>query len=82
MGATVARKPETFSDEMKRYVAFTENAPCLLPALGLRVEALLPVIAEPFYAPTLQRPDAYLEKPLPDLQAPIDRLRELVAPEE
>jgi signal transduction histidine kinase/ActR/RegA family two-component response regulator len=50
MGVPLARKSESFFDEMKRYVGFTEEDACLLQAAGPLMERHLPSLAESFYA--------------------------------
>jgi len=54
----VARKPETFFEEMKRYVEFTEEEGRLLQAVGPQMEQFFPGMAERFYERIGQHPDA------------------------
>jgi len=54
----VARKPETFFEEMKRYVEFTAEDAGLLQAAGPEMERFFPGMAEHFYQRISQHPDA------------------------
>jgi signal transduction histidine kinase/CheY-like chemotaxis protein len=54
----VARKPETFFEEMKRYVGFTEEDALLLKAAGPLLEPYLPAMADRFYEQTARHPEA------------------------
>ncbi len=49
---------ETFLDEMKRYIGFSEEDAKLLRELGPRMEKYLPEMAEHFYAQIPHHPDA------------------------
>jgi signal transduction histidine kinase len=50
---------ETFIDEMKRYLGFTEEDTALLRALGPRLEKYLPEMAERFYSQVPYHPNAF-----------------------
>ena len=54
----MARKPETFFEEMKRYVGFTEEDALLLGAAGPLLEPHLPAMADRFYEQTARHPEA------------------------
>jgi signal transduction histidine kinase/ActR/RegA family two-component response regulator len=54
----VARKPETFFEEMKRYVDFTEEDGRLLQSIGGLMEPFYPTMAERFYDRIAEHPDA------------------------
>ena len=49
---------ETFLEEMKRYIGFSEEDAQLLRELGPRMEKYLPEMAERFYSQIPQHPDA------------------------
>lgn len=49
---------ESFVEEMKRYVGFTQQDACRLRSLGPRLEKYFPEMAERFYAQILDHPDA------------------------
>jgi len=50
---------ESFIQEMKRFLGFTEEDAALLRQLGHRMEKYLPELAERFYAQLLQHPNAF-----------------------
>jgi signal transduction histidine kinase/ActR/RegA family two-component response regulator len=54
----VARKPETFFEEMKRYVGFTDADGLLLQSVGPYMEPYYAGMSERFYAQTREHPDA------------------------
>jgi signal transduction histidine kinase len=54
----MARKPETFFEEMKRYVGFTEEDGRLLRALGPAMEKHFPSMSERFYDQIAEHPEA------------------------
>jgi signal transduction histidine kinase/DNA-binding NarL/FixJ family response regulator len=54
----VTRKPETFFEEMKRYVGFSDEDARLLQSLGSRLEPYLPAMSERFYDQITQHPEA------------------------
>ena len=54
----MARKPETFFEEMKRYVGFTEADGHLLQSVGPKMLSSFPDMAETFYAQIARHPDA------------------------
>ncbi len=58
MSMKVARKPETFFEEMKRYIGFTEEDGRLLHFIGPQMEPFFPGMAEVFYTQITQHPDA------------------------
>lgn len=57
MVEAVARKPETFFEEMKRYVGLTEPDASLLPAVGPLMEPHFTGMAELFYHHILRHPE-------------------------
>lgn len=69
----MTRKPETFFEEMKRYVGFTEDDGRLLQAVSERMEPYLPDMSERFYDQITQHPDA--GKVFTGGQDQIDRLK-------
>jgi signal transduction histidine kinase len=54
----VTRKPETFFEEMKRYVGFSEEDARLLQAVGDRIDPYLWGMSERFYSQITQHPEA------------------------
>jgi signal transduction histidine kinase len=58
MVTTVARKPETFFEEMKRYVGFTDEDGRLLQSVGKLMEPFFPTMAERFYDRIGEHPGA------------------------
>ncbi len=66
-------KPETFFEEMKRYVGFTEEDARLLQSLGSLMEPYLPAMSERFYDQITQHPEA--GKVFTGGQEQIDRLK-------
>ncbi len=54
----MTRKPETFFEEMKRYVGFSEEDARLLQAVGARMDPYLASMSERFYDQITQHPDA------------------------
>jgi signal transduction histidine kinase/ActR/RegA family two-component response regulator len=69
----VTRKPETFFEEMKRYVGFTEEDARLLQAVGGRMDPYLPSMSERFYDQITHHPEA--DKVFTGGQEQIDRLK-------
>jgi len=69
----VARKPETFFAEMKRYVGFTGEDGRLLRSVAAAMERHFPSLAERFYNQIALHPDA--AKVFTGGQAQIDRLK-------
>lgn len=69
----MARKPETFFEEMKRYVGFTEDDGQLLQAAAPLLERHFPSMSERFYDQIARHPGA--EKVLTGGQKQIDRLK-------
>jgi signal transduction histidine kinase/ActR/RegA family two-component response regulator len=69
----VTRKPETFFEEMKRYVGFSEDDARLLQSVADLMEPHLPAMAERFYEQITQHPDA--GKVFTGGQVQIDRLK-------
>jgi len=69
----VARKPETFFDEMKRYVGFSEEDARLLRAVGASLDPYLAAMSERFYDQITHHPDA--SKVFTGGQEQIDRLK-------
>jgi len=69
----VTRKPETFFEEMKRYVGFSEEDARLLQAVGARMDPYLPAMSERFYDQIPQHPEAV--KVFTGGQEQIDRLK-------
>ncbi len=53
----MTRKPETFFEEMKRYVGFSEEDARLLEAVGARMDPYLESMSERFYDQITQHPD-------------------------
>jgi signal transduction histidine kinase len=54
----VTRKPETFFEEMKRYVGFSDEDARLLQSVGSSLEPYLPALSERFYDQITQHPEA------------------------
>ena len=69
----MTRKPETFFEEMKRYVGFSEEDTRLLQAVGSRVDPYLSSMSERFYDQITQHPEA--GKVFTGGQEQIDRLK-------
>ena len=69
----MTRKPETFFEEMKRYVGFTKEDARLLKAVGDRMNPFLPGMSERFYHQITEHPEA--GKVFVGGQAQIDRLK-------
>ena len=69
----MTRKPETFFEEMKRYVGFTPEDERLLVAVGTGMDAYLPAMSERFYDQITQHPEA--GKVFTGGQEQIDRLK-------
>ncbi len=69
----VTRKPETFFEEMKRYVGFTEQDTRVLQAVGARMDPYLPGMSERFYDQITRHPEA--GKVFTGGQEQIDRLK-------
>jgi signal transduction histidine kinase len=69
----VTTKPETFFEEMKRYVGFTDEDVRLLQAVGARMDCYLPAMSERFYDQITQHPEA--GRVFTGGQAQIDRLK-------
>ena len=71
----MTRKPETFFEEMKRYVDFGQEDARLLEAVGARMDPYLPAMSERFYDQITHHPDA--GKVFSGGQEQIDRLNQL-----
>ena len=69
----MTRKPETFFEEMKRYVGFTQDDAQLLEAVGARMDPFLPAMSERFYDQITEHPEA--GKVFTGGQVQIDRLK-------
>lgn len=69
----MARKPETFFAEMKRYVGFTDEDARLLRSVAAAMERHFPGLSERFYNQIALHPDA--AKVFTGGQAQIDRLK-------
>jgi len=69
----VTRKPETFFEEMKRYVGFSREDARLLEAVGTRMDPYLPEMSERFYDQITEHPEA--GKVFTGGQEQIDRLK-------
>jgi signal transduction histidine kinase/ActR/RegA family two-component response regulator len=69
----VTRKPETFFEEMKRYVGFDQEDARLLAAVGERMDPYLEGMSERFYDQITQHPEA--GKVFTGGQEQIDRLK-------
>jgi signal transduction histidine kinase len=69
----VTRKPETFFEEMKRYVGFSSDDARLLAGVGARMDPYLPEMSERFYDQITQHPEA--DKVFTGGQVQIDRLK-------
>jgi signal transduction histidine kinase/ActR/RegA family two-component response regulator len=70
---SVARKPETFFQEMKRYVGFTGEDGDLLSAVGPQMEPFFPPMADRFYDQITHHPEA--QKVFTGGQQQVDRLK-------
>jgi signal transduction histidine kinase len=51
--------PETFIQEMRRYIGFTDDDAALLAALGPKMEPFFPAMADRFYSQIPFHPDAF-----------------------
>jgi signal transduction histidine kinase len=69
----VTRKPETFFEEMRRYVGFSEEDARTLQAIGARMDPHLPAMSERFYDQITHHPEAM--KVFTGGQEQIDRLK-------
>jgi signal transduction histidine kinase/CheY-like chemotaxis protein len=69
----VTRKPETFFEEMKRYVGFSQEDSRLLVGVGARMDPYLPAMSERFYDQITEHPEA--GKVFTGGQVQIDRLK-------
>ena len=69
----MTRKPETFFEEMKRYVGFSQEDAQLLEAVGARMDPYLAAMSERFYDQITEHPEA--GKVFTGGQAQIDRLK-------
>ena len=69
----MTRKPETFFEEMKRYVGFDDDDARLLQAVGARMDPYLPGMSERFYDQITHHPEAL--KVFTGGQEQIDRLK-------
>jgi signal transduction histidine kinase/FixJ family two-component response regulator len=69
----VTRKPETFFEEMKRYVGFTDADAKLLQAVGNRIDPYTAGMSERFYDQIIQHPEA--GKVFTGGQEQVDRLK-------
>ena len=69
----MTRKPETFFEEMKRYVGFSEEDAGFLQAVGDRMDPHLPGMSERFYDQITEHPEA--GKVFTGGQEQIDRLK-------
>ena len=69
----MTRKPETFFEEMKRYVGFSQEDAQLLEAVGARMDPYLPAMSERFYDQITEHPEA--GKVFTGGQVQIDRLK-------
>ena len=69
----MTRKPETFFEEMKRYVGFSEEDARLLQAVDARMDPYLAAMSERFYDQITQHPEA--GKVFTGGQEQIDRLK-------
>jgi len=69
----VTRKPETFFEEMKRYVGFSQGDARLLEAVGDRMDPYLAEMSERFYDQITEHPEA--GKVFTGGQEQIDRLK-------
>jgi signal transduction histidine kinase len=69
----VTRKPETFFEEMRRYVGFSEDDARSLQAVGARMDPHLPAMSERFYDQITHHPEAV--KVFTGGQEQIDRLK-------
>jgi signal transduction histidine kinase len=69
----VTRKPETFFEEMKRYVGFSDEDAAVLQSVGARMHPYLPAMSERFYDQITHHPEAL--KVFTGGQEQIDRLK-------
>ncbi len=69
----MTRKPETFFEEMRRYVGFSEDDARSLQAVGARMDPHLPAMSERFYDQITHHPEAV--KVFTGGQEQIDRLK-------
>ena len=69
----MTRKPETFFEEMKRYVGFSQEDAQLLEAVGARMDPYLAAMSERFYDQITEHPEA--GKVFTGGQVQIDRLK-------
>ena len=69
----MTRKPETFFEEMKRYVGFSDEDARMLEAVGPKMDPFLPSMSERFYDQITHHPEA--GKVFTGGQAQIDRLK-------
>ena len=69
----MTRKPETFFEEMKRYVGFSQGDARLLEAVGDRMDPYLAEMSERFYDQITEHPEA--GKVFTGGQEQIDRLK-------
>ena len=69
----MTRKPETFFEEMKRYVGFSDEDARLLQAVGARIDPYLRGMSERFYDQITKHPEA--GKVFTGGQEQIDRLK-------
>ncbi len=69
----MARKPETFFEEMKRYVGFSEEDARLIQSVGPLMESYIAPMSERFYAQITSHPDA--EKVFTGGSEQIERLK-------
>ena len=69
----MTRKPETFFEEMKRYVGFSDEEARLLQSVGARMDPYLPAMSERFYDQITHHPEA--GKVFTGGQEQIDRLK-------
>ena len=69
----MTRKPETFFEEMKRYVGFSDEDARLLESVDARMDPYLPEMSERFYDQITEHPEA--GKVFTGGQEQIDRLK-------
>ncbi len=69
----MTRKPETFFEEMKRYVGFSDEDARSLQAVGGRMDPYLEGMSERFYDQITEHPEA--GKVFTGGQEQIDRLK-------
>ena len=70
---SVARKPETFFEEMRRYIAFTDEDGRLLQAVGPQMEPSFHDMADRFYEQIPQHPEA--QRVFAGGQSQVERLK-------